>query len=242
MTNWMYNEFKHCGIDYSDEKQAEGYDSLHHTFRNYEKEFEDMLDFIGLANTQEMTIIDLGCGTGASTFFASNKFKEVFAVDVSDAMIAQVQKKADSANVKNLNLLIGGFLSYKHNSQAVDVIITKHAFHHLPDFWKQIALFRMNKMLKQNGILYICDVVFNLDPNNYKDKIDKWIDGFEQFTGKELRSEVETHIRDEFSTFNWILEGMFARAGFEIDNKRSSDGFVTEYLCRKSKEIEYYDE
>jgi hypothetical protein len=35
---------------------------------------------------------------------------------------------------------------------------------------------------------------------------------------------------------------MFARAGFEIDNKRSSDGFVTEYLCRKSKEIEYNDE
>jgi ubiquinone/menaquinone biosynthesis C-methylase UbiE len=242
MTNWMYNEFKHCGVDYSDKKQTEEYDSLHQTFRNYEKEFEDMLEFLGLSNTHEMSIIDFGCGTGASTFYASSKFKEVFAVDVSESMIAQAQKKAASYNFKNLNFNIGGFLSYKHNNQVIDIIITKHAFHHLPDFWKQIALFRMNKMLKLNGILYICDVVFNLDPNNYKDKIDKWIDGFEKFAGKELRSEVETHIRDEFSTFNWILEGMFARAGFEIDNKRSSDGFVTEYLCRKSKEIEYNDE
>jgi ubiquinone/menaquinone biosynthesis C-methylase UbiE len=242
MTKWMYNEFKHCGVDYSDEKQADGYDSLHQKFRNYEKEFGDMLDFLGLSNTQDMSIIDLGCGTGASIFFASKKFKKVFAVDVSDAMIDQARKKAASENVKNVNFQIGGFLSYRHNSQAVDVIITKHAFHHLPDFWKQIALFRINKMLKLNGIFYICDVVFNLGPNNYKGKIDKWIDGFGEFAGKEIRSEVETHIRDEFSTFNWILEGMFARAGFEIDNKRSYDGFVSEYLCRKSKEIEYNDE
>lgn len=242
MSKWMYNEFKHCGVDYSDENQAEKYDSLHLTFRNYQKEFGDMLDFLALPNTQEMTLIDLGCGTGASAFFAANKFKEVFAVDVSEAMIAQAQKKAASDNVKNLYFHIGGFLSYKHNAQAADVIITKHAFHHLPDFWKQIALFRMNKMLKLNGILYVCDVVFNLDSKNYKDKIDKWIDGFDKFAGKELRSEVETHIRDEFSTFNWILEGMLARAGFEVDNKRSSDGFVTDYSCRKSKEIEYNDE
>lgn len=239
MSNWIYNEFKHCGIDYSDEKKTEEYDSLHLTFRNYEKEFEDMLDFSELSNTQEMTLIDLGCGTGASTFFASKKFKEVIAVDVSETMIAQVQKKAASDNLKNLKFHIGGFLSYRHNSHPVDVIITKHAFHHLPDFWKQIALFRMNKMLKLNGILYICDVVFDLGPDNYKAKIDNWIDGFDELAGKELRSEVEIHIRDEFSTFNWILEGMFARAGLEIDKKRSSDGFVTEYLCRKSKEIEY---
>jgi ubiquinone/menaquinone biosynthesis C-methylase UbiE len=242
MTKWMYNEFKHCGVDYSDKKQADGYDLLHQKFRNYEKEFEDMLDFTGLSNTQDMSIIDLGCGTGASTFFASNKFKTVFAVDVSDAMIAQARKKAYDDNIKNLNFHIGGFLSYKHKSPAVDVIITKHAFHHLPDFWKQIALFRMNKMLKTNGILYICDVAFNLDSNNYKVKIDNWINGFEAFAGKELRSEVETHIRDEYSTFNWILEGMFSRAGFLMEKNRSSDGFVTEYLCRKSKEIEYFDE
>jgi len=242
MSKWMYNEFKHCGVDYSDEKQAEGYDSLHRTFRNYEKEFGDMLDFIGVLNTQEMSIIDLGCGTGASTFFASNKFKEVFAVDVSDAMITQARKKATVDNVKNVEFIVGGFLSYRHTSNAVDVIIIKHALHHLPDFWKQIALYRMNKMLKIDGILYICDVAFNLGPDNYKAKIDNWIAGFEAFAGKKLCAEVETHIRDEFSTFNWILEGMVARAGFSIEKNRSPDGFVAEYVCRKSKEIEYNDE
>jgi ubiquinone/menaquinone biosynthesis C-methylase UbiE len=235
----MYNESKHVGVDYSNEIQADGYDSLHQTFRNYEKEFNDMLDFLVPQNPHNMSIIDLGCGTGASTFFASKTFKNVFAVDISNAMIAQAQKKAISNNVNNIEFHIGGFLSYKHTSQAVDLILTKHAFHHLPDFWKQIALYRMNKMLKLNGILYICDVVFNLGPNNYKEKIDNWIDGFEESAGKDLSSEVETHIRDEFSTFDWILEGMLERAGFLIERNRSADGFVREYLCRKVKEIDY---
>lgn len=242
MKNWIYNESKHNGVDYSDNKQAESYDSLHQKFRDYEKEFGDMLDFLGLLHTREMSIIDFGCGTGASTFFASKQFKTIFAVDVSDAMIAQAQTKAVAGNINNVEFHIGGFLSYKHNAQAVDVILTKHAFHHLPDFWKQVALFRMNKMLKMNGILYICDVVFNLESNNYSVKIDNWVSGFEKMAGKELRSEAETHIRDEFSTFDWILEEMFTRAGFLIEKNRSSDGFVTEYFCRKAKEIEYKDE
>jgi ubiquinone/menaquinone biosynthesis C-methylase UbiE len=242
MKKWMYNEFKHCGVDYANETQAEGYDSLHKKFRNYEKEFGDMLDFIGLSNTQDMSIIDIGCGTGASTFYAAHKFKTVLAVDVSDAMITQARKKASSDNVKNIIFHHGGFLTYRHSSQAVDVIITKHAFHHLPDFWKQIALYRINKMMKMNGILYVCDVVFNLDSNTFRDKIDNWINGFDEIGGKVLRTEAEIHIRDEFSTFKWILEGMFIKAGFMIEKNRSLDGFVTEYLCIKTQEIEYNDE
>lgn len=239
MKTWFYNESKHCGVDYSDVKHVEGYDSLHQQFRDFDKEFTDMLDFIGPLNTQELTVIDLGCGTGALTFSASEKFKSVYAVDISDTMIAQAKKKVASDSINNIEFHIGGFLSYKHHAPAVDVILTKHAFHHLPDFWKQIAIFRMNKMLKMDGILYICDVVFGLESHNYQTKIDKWVSGFERNAGKELRSEVEIHIKEEFSTYDWILEGMFTRAGFLIEKSRSADGFIREYLCRKSKEIEY---
>jgi ubiquinone/menaquinone biosynthesis C-methylase UbiE len=239
MTNWTYNEEKHCGVDYSDEKHANIYDSLHQQFRSYEKEFKDMLEFLGLSNTQEMSVIDLGCGTGASTIFASNKFKTTFAVDVSNAMISKAQKKAVAGNIKNVEFHTGGFLSYEHNSESVDLIIAKHSFHHLPDFWKQIALFRMNKMIKNNGVFYLCDVVFNLESSDYKTKIDNWVAGFEELAGTELSTEVQTHIRDEFSTFDWILEAMFGKAGFNVEKKRSTDGFITEYLCRKVKEIEF---
>lgn len=242
MTNWIYNESKHCGVDYSDAKIAENYDSLHQQFRNYAEEFTDMLDFLELTNTNEMSLIDMGCGTGASSILAAKNFRRVFAIDISEAMILKARTKAISENIENIEFHIGGFLNYKHKYQTADIILTKHAFHHLPDFWKQIALFRMNKMLTLNGIFYLCDVAFTLDSNDYKTKIDNWVAGFGKNADTEFRAEVETHIREEFSTFNWILEGMFKRAGFLIEKIRSYDGFVTEYLCRKVNEIEHNGE
>ena len=116
-------------------------------------------------------------------------------------------------------------------------MITKAAFHHLPDFWKQIALLRINKMLKTGGLLYIHDVVFHFDPQEYVSRIDSWISGFEKAAGEEFTSEVETHIRDEYSTFGWIMNGILQHAGFAVVKCKSDDDFVTEYACRKVHDL-----
>ncbi|HAR64344.1 MAG TPA: class I SAM-dependent methyltransferase [Candidatus Margulisbacteria bacterium] len=231
MNTWIYNEFKHCGVDYADVKQAENYDNQHQKFRNYEQELIGMIEFLSLQNTQEMTLIDLGCGTGATAILASAKFKRIYAVDVSEVMINQAKTKM--ATINNIEFINSGFLSYEHKAEPADIVLTKAAFHHLPDFWKQIALINMNKMLKLGGILYIFDIVFHFEPTEYKNKINDWVTGFEIKAGKEFRTEVETHIRDEFSTFNWVMEGMLKKAGFIIEKSRTSDGFITEYFCKK---------
>jgi len=231
MNTWTYNEFKHCGVDYADVKQAENYDNQHQKFRNYEQELIGMIEFLSLQNTQEMTLIDLGCGTGATAILASAKFKRIYAVDVSEVMINQAKTKM--ATINNIEFINSGFLSYEHKAEPADIVLTKAAFHHLPDFWKQIALINMNKMLKLGGILYIFDIVFHFEPTEYKNKINDWVTGFEIKAGKEFRTEVETHIRDEFSTFNWVMEGMLKKAGFIIEKSRTSDGFITEYFCKK---------
>ena len=43
MHNWMYDECKHCGVDYAAEQQAGMYDDQHLKFRDYEKEFAQMM-------------------------------------------------------------------------------------------------------------------------------------------------------------------------------------------------------
>lgn len=121
---------------------------------------------------------------------------------------------------------------------AVDVIITKAALHHLPDFWKQIALCNMNSMLKRGGILYLFDVVFHFHPSEYQEKIRPWIQEFESKAGQGFTQEVEIHIRDEYSTFHWILEGMLHKAGFKVEQMRTHDGFLTEYHCIKTGDRE----
>lgn len=237
MHKWIFNEYKHCGVDYSNVKQAEIYDNQHQKFRDYEQEFINMLKFLELENTQDLTIVDLGCGTGATSVYAAEKFRKVFAVDVSEVMLEQAKRKIAYEHIDNVEFSNAGFLSYKHDAEQADIVMTKTAFHHLPDFWKQIGLLRMNQMLKLDGILYIHDVVFHFEPTNYIGKISNWISGLEKVAGAEFKAEVETHIRDEFSTFNWILEGMLTKAGFIIEKCRTSDEFITEYVCKKVKEI-----
>ena len=236
MNNWLYNEFKHCGVDYSKAEEARVYDDRHQKFRNYEKEFNEMIQFLGLQDTEDKIIIDLGCGTGATALLATGRFKSVYAVDVSGAMIARAREKLDH-DAANIQFVQAGFLSYEHQGEPADLVITKAAFHHLPDFWKQVALLRINKMVKVGGLLYIHDVVFQFDPRDYAGKIDSWISGLAKVAGEEFRSEIETHIRDEHSTFGWVLRGMLEKAGFTVEKCRSNDEFVTEYACRKISEV-----
>jgi cyclopropane fatty-acyl-phospholipid synthase-like methyltransferase len=52
--------------------------SLELSKRNYKREFDELLDFLCLKDTQELTIIDLGCGTGATSIYAMNRFKKIY--------------------------------------------------------------------------------------------------------------------------------------------------------------------
>lgn len=236
MQNWLFNEYAHCGVDYSDARQAARYDDQHQKFRNYEHEFQQMLAFLELGNTTDKTMIDLGCGTATTALLAAQQFKQVYALDVSEAMLNQAKSK-NLQQLPNLSLIQAGFLSYQHAAQPVDLVITKAALHHLPDFWKQVALQRINRMLKPGGLLYIHDVVFQFGPQQYQDRIVAWIDTLHKAAGEQIKAEVETHLRDEYSTFGWVLEGMLERAGFTVKKLRCNDGFVAEYACCKTKDI-----
>jgi hypothetical protein len=51
--------------------------------------------------------------------------------------------------------------------------------------------------------------------------------------GQWSRAEYEGHVRDEHSTFTWLLEPMIHRAGFTIDDaQHSADGIFTRYVLR----------
>jgi SAM-dependent methyltransferase len=233
----MFNEYRHCGVDYSKAAQADRYDDQHRKFRDYGREFNAMLDFLQIGKPGDGTVIELGCGTGTTALLAAELFKAVYAVDVSEAMLARARAKNDR-NLGNIVFVTAGFLTYAHGGEPVDLVITKAALHHLPDFWKQIALLRINRMLKRDGLLYLHDVVFQFDPHQYHSRIDAWIAGLRSVGGDELAADAETHIRDEYSIFDWILRGMLSNAGFVVEKARSDDGFVAEYACRKVREVE----
>jgi hypothetical protein len=63
-------------------------------------------------------------------------------------------------------------------------VLTRSVLQHLPDFWKQVALLRMNRMLKTGGLLYIFDVVFDFAPEEYIPKMNGFIDAFAPDCGR----------------------------------------------------------
>jgi hypothetical protein len=44
---------------------------------------------------------------------------------------------------------------------------------------------------------------------------------------------VVVRARDEFSTYDWIMEGIITRSGFRIDTAEYGEGFQTAYVCTK---------
>lgn len=227
--SWQYDEMKQIGKDYGDLAEVEAYDVRHGKFRNVEKENERILE--NLCLKPEHIVVDMGTGTGAFALQAARICERVYAVDVSRVMLEYAKMKAERAGVTNIVFCHGGFLTYSHVAQPVDTIVTNTAFHHLPDFWKGMALQRLNKMLKTGGQLYLSDIVF--EDRNVQKNIEQFIEKLEKVAGSDIRDDVEAHIRQEFSTYDWVMDGLLERANFRITSKVMQEGVIGRYLCRK---------
>jgi putative AdoMet-dependent methyltransferase len=228
-SSWLYNEFQQVGKDYGSQAEVDGYDTSHADFRDIEAESRQVLDTLALQPTD--TLIDFGSGTGVFALQAAQRCAQVHAVDVSPTMLDLARTKATRAGVSNIEFHLAGFLTYQHQGQPVDAIATTYAFHHLPDFWKGIALNRLNEMLKVGGQLYLHDVV--LESTDALANINTFIQKQAAAGGDFLREDAEEHFRDEYSTYDWVLEGLLGRSGFAIASKHIEGGVIATYFCTK---------
>lgn len=231
ISGWQYNELKFSGIDYSSVEQVAAYDSMHKKFRDYAKGTEEIIRRLGIdSNT---TVIDLGSGTGAFTLHAARKCKKIYAVDISEAMIGYCRQEAEKEGLTNIEFHQGGLLTYEHTAEPADAAVCIAVLHHLPDFWKLKALTRCCGMLKPGGRFLLFDIVFPSTEPDINRKIDEFIKGMEVMVGARLAEESVIHVRDEFSTYDWIIEGIIRRSGFQIDAVEYGNGFQTTYVCTK---------
>jgi ubiquinone/menaquinone biosynthesis C-methylase UbiE len=180
------------------------------------------------------TVIDIGAGTGQFAIAAAPVCARVIAVDVSGVMLERLRAKLAGARLTNVELAHAGFLSYEHRGEPVDLIYSRYALHHLPDFWKALALRRMRGMLREGGVLRLSDVVYSFDLLDAEERLEAWCaSGGPDAERGWSRAELEEHVRDEHSTFTWLLEPMIARSGFEVEQADySEDGIFARYVLR----------
>jgi hypothetical protein len=55
----------------------------------------------------------------------------------------------------------------------------------------------------------------------------------EKAAEKKMRNESVVHIRDEYSTWDWIMSGMLKSAGFEIETEENPAPNQKIYICSK---------
>jgi len=225
---WQYHEPDHPGADF--DALAEIYDRNMQRYRDIQGEIQQILSFLDLQPDQ--TVLEIGTGTGEFALAAARACARVYAVDLSAGMLRYAEKKAKSRGISNVEFLPGGFLTYRHPS-PVDAVVTQIALHHLPDFWKQIALLRIADMLKQGGRFCLRDMVYSFDPRDHEIFIERFISRAKAMAGPEFAGRIAAHVKNEYSTLDWIMQGMIERAGFEITKVEHQEGFFALYLCTK---------
>jgi putative AdoMet-dependent methyltransferase len=228
-TTWQWDEAAPINFDFGDRKVVAAYEERHRRFRDIDGEIKAIMDRLNLKPGQ--VVADFGCGTGVFARQAARRCDTVYAIDISAAMLDFVQWKAKEEGLANIVCRPGGFLTYDHEGPLFDAIHTSLALHHLPDFWKQQALDRLAGMLKPGGTFHLMDVVFAT--NNREANIGAWIEQMGAKAGPEGAESIRAHIRKEYSTFTWIMEGLLERAGFRIDHEEHSGGVLSHYYCTK---------
>ncbi len=231
---WQYDEMRHVGTDYNSEAEVENYDRRMSAIRDIRSETEEIISSLDLS--PEGSLLEFGSGTGEFAAAVSERCRLVYAVDISPVMLAYAEKKASSRGRGNIRYINAGFLNYRHNGEPLDAVVTQLALHHLPDFWKQIALLNMNGLLKPGGRLYLRDVVFSLKLEKYEATVNHVLDNFRKISGEEMMEKFSNHVRNEYSTFDWVMEEMLYRAGFDIERADYGDNFMAVYVCMKARD------
>lgn len=228
--SWFIDELAHAGDEHLDPAYAASYDAKAGTDPS-----EDLarLEELGLDETS--TLVDLGAGTGTFALAAAPHCRRVVAVDVSPAMLKILAANAERQNLRNVECVQAGFLSYEHRGGLADFVYTRNALHHLPDFWKGIALERIAAMLKPGGALLLHDLVYSFDPSEAGPVIEHWLAGAAKQPEEGWTSdEFATHLRTEYSTYSWLLEPLLNRAGFLIrEAAHRPSRTYSAYLCVK---------
>ena len=176
-------------------------------------------------------VADIGCGTGTLACEAAKMGAEVHAVDIAPAMLALAEIQARDSKVA-IKTQSAGLLSFAFEPDTFDLIVSEFTLHHLPDFWKAVALSRMLRALKPGGTLFLRDIVFVSVPDGAERNVEQWAD-FNTKNHDFPREDVAIHMRDEHSTFGWVMERMLTDVGFTLASADYHGPLHGTYRCSK---------
>ena len=223
--SWFLDEVTYAGAEHLDADYVAAYDVKSATDWS-----DQVAELQRLGIGADSTVVDLGAGTGTFAEAIRAHVKRVVAVDVSPAMVRELRARGFDA-------VQAGFLTYEHSGEPADLVLSRNALHHLPDFFKAIALERIASILRPGGVFVLQDLIFSFEPSDAPAVVGSWLEAATTDPAKGWTADqLAEHVRTEFSTFTWLLEPMLDRAGFDIHERYLSPSEIyTGYVCLRRR-------
>ena len=114
-----------------------------------------------------MTVLDLGCGSGAYTTPAARALGprgKVYSLDIQEKMLLQLKRKLlrpKNANIRNCALIRASAYELPLRSQSIDLCMMVTVLQEIPD--RKRALAEIRRVLKPGGTLAVTE--FFIDPD-----------------------------------------------------------------------------
>jgi ubiquinone/menaquinone biosynthesis C-methylase UbiE len=139
------------------EKSYDRTSNTYNDFMKYDVENQSILPtynqlFSKLKIPSNPKTLDIGCGTGISTFEIAKKFNNVgqfYGIDFSAKMIQKANETASSYGYKNFLFSKGDAEQLDFPDSFFDIVTSCYTIHFIPD--KQKAIQEMHRILKPNG-------------------------------------------------------------------------------------------
>jgi putative AdoMet-dependent methyltransferase len=236
MESWHYDESRQVGLDFTSGEEVQAYDEKYKSLRNFDDEANFIAQSIRL--TPESLILEIGIGTGEHAIRLARKCKKVIACDVSNAMLNYARKKADNLGIKNIEFVNGGFLNQQLPAESFDAVVSQLALHHLPEFWKSVAINNIARVLKPDGIFYLLDSILSFDIPFYNKTITNILEFAQKKMSSRIADEIAINIRDEYPAYDWVIENLLLKNGLRIENKIKYTDVMSLFIALKEKQNE----
>lgn len=116
--------------------------------------------------TQDMSVLELACGTGQYTDFIAGCASAAEATDFSEKMLKRAKRKVKAANVR---FSVQDATCLKYPDASFDAVFIANALHIMPD--PKSAIFEIRRVLKQGGLLIAPTFVYDDSDKTSKVKI-----------------------------------------------------------------------
>ncbi len=110
-----------------------------------------------------MTVVDLGCGSGAFIPFAARVVGErgkVYGVDIQPAMLKQLERKlarAENQDIRNVELKQASAYELPFADESVDLVYMVTVLREIPDVGRGLG--EVRRVLKPGGILAVTELL-----------------------------------------------------------------------------------